>query len=368
MSLSLDLSNFKFFNSETDESNAISTSFSLITNEKLASLVNFKGTEDYKSVETRILSEEESLSDLIQKEIPEYSHILVITPDRFLVSPNSKELGSRKMAVLPCGSSKLDLQAIQHFMKIIEQTNIDEQIEFADTFFEKVERADQLKIANSQYNCEAIFEHHDDAVIWNEQLGYLEWGDQSIIPAGEISATSGSIMDFDETERLKLTGEIVVDGISIIHSGSSIFDSANQLRLFSELSEARNHPVIIEFDSGEISDIKPSSRKGAFVADSYQALIDSNHLYKILTEIGFGINLQHDVLWDNYGPNEVFGGSNGIFHFGVGLTPYTQFAPIFLCNGSTIIGADNDLILGLEKRKSPRKIQVNRSSSCGCHV
>jgi hypothetical protein len=64
--------------------------------------------------------------------------------------------------------------------------------------------------------------------------------------------------------------------------------------------------------------------------------------------------------------NETFGGTDGALHFGLGLTPYTQYHLDIICPFTRVLtDSDEVLISGLSDSTPPGMVR-NRSSGCPC--
>jgi hypothetical protein len=44
--------------------------------------------------------------------------------------------------------------------------------------------------------------------------------------------------------------------------------------------------------------------------------------------------------------NEVHGGTGGMIHFGLGLTPYTQYHLDIICPNTQVLGSNGECIIG----------------------
>src|SRR5207249_6300741 len=71
----------------------------------------------------------------------------------------------------------------------------------------------------------------------------------------------------------------------------------------------------------------------------------------IIWEIGFAINTFLDILPGNHAMNEVFGGTRGCLHWGLGLTPFTQYHIDMICPNTLVLNSNSEVLLG-EDRKS----------------
>jgi len=83
--------------------------------------------------------------------------------------------------------------------------------------------------------------------------------------------------------------------------------------------------------------------------------------YRIVWEIGHALNVSLDILPGNHAMNEVYGGVEGCLHWGLGLTPFTQYHLDIISPYTSVIGgATGDVLLG-----TPGKAPVERLATIG---
>lgn len=341
-------------------------SFYLVTNQERVgqyALVNTDGR--YASTKVLGLDSKNTLENLIKSDIPEPAHILVISPGKFLVSPNPEALGKRKLIVMPCASTPADDAVIEHFIKVVERSDPDAEREFVSKFFDLGRASNQLKFINDDYSTLAVFDHLDDSYEWNVQAGPLDWGDQQIAPSGELSVCPVSIMEFDNTRFLEINGEITLQGPLAIHCGTPSYYEEDRMRLHASLSTMQQHPVIIKVEHGRVTDVRATHKNCEPAVDALKALIKIDSRYGVLWECGFGINTKHDLLPGNIGMNEPYGADHGCSHWGLGLTPYTQYALILLAPGTRVTGKDGAHLIGATSHAGGMKNV--KKGACGCH-
>lgn len=320
--------------------------FCLVTNSELISQFQVVPGDDYASVTTVSYDAGQSFELLLEQVIPEPAHILVISPQCFFQSPEPEKVGRRKLVVMPCNSTPTTLSAIRHFLHGMESSDPDTLEAFAEQFFELGRASDRLQIVNETYGTCAIFEHLDDSYEWNQQAGAIEWGEQQIAPAGELSALPADIMEFNADLRLAVNGEIALQGQPMVHSGAVSFLPQDQARIYQALDHIRNHAVIITIDNGFITATRATHPDAQPAADMLNTLFEVDSRYRVVWEMGFGINTSFELLPGNFGMNEPYGGTNGVFHLGIGLTPYTQYALIITCLGTQVLGQGGKALIG----------------------
>jgi len=164
------------------------------------------------------------------------------------------------------------------------------------------------------------------------------------VPAGEISVLPIDITEFEENLRLPLNGEIVLRGYPILHSGTPSFSRADQARIHGRLSVLQDHAVICRVESGLIVDIRPDSAGAAPAIDMLNAMFEVDSRYRMVWEMGHALNTSLELVPGNNAMNEVYGGTAGCLHWGLGLTPYTQFH-LDIISPDTTVYTDNDIIV-----------------------
>jgi hypothetical protein len=182
------------------------------------------------------------------------------------------------------------------------------------------------------------------------------------------------ITEFDTSRRLGLNGSLTLLGWPIVHGGYDPALAPEQARLFEGLLPLRQHAIVVTADDGWIVGCRPaaSTPQARAVAAVLDELLDSDPRYRVVWELGFGINTSMSVQAGNCGCNEVYGGRNGVVHFGLGLTPYTSFALTSLCPLTTLIDDAGSVLIGDPNRNGrsngrTSRIKRTRSANCGCH-
>ncbi len=347
------------------------SAFFLVTDADLADLFKLTGNH-CESADIVAIRDGGNLGQLIN-ELPDGASVLVAAPRTFIRSTDLVELGERRVAVMPCGSTPVQPEHIRHFLKVIERTDPAAQTEFADKFFESVAEATDLRLVNDNQRTECTFDAGDEEYVWNQQAGVLGPGEQQIAPAGELSVLPMEITDFDPSRRLALNGSLTLRGEPIVHAGYDLALNGAQAELYEKLSALRRNPVIAEIENGLITNCRAASPapEGIRAAAALNDLLRSDERYRAVWELGFGINTGMSIVPANCGLNEVYGASNGVVHLGIGLTPFTRFALTFLCPDTKLVdGASTTLLGAVDSQAAEGKqcrIRRTKEASCGCH-
>jgi hypothetical protein len=296
---------------------------------------------------------------LMREDVPEVAHVLVMSPERFFQSPDDELIGPRrKLIAMACNSTPTELPALRHFLGCIEATDPEAQEAFSERFFELAERGEVLRYEDAEHGAAAVLRLFDKELVWNQQAGLLDWGEQQIVPSGEISVLPIEITDFDERLSLPLDGEIVVRGYPILHSGTPSFSRADQLRIHQRLWSLTGDPVKARVEDGVIVDLAPLTDGGADVAAMFETLFDVDSRYRTVWEIGHALNTTHEILPGNHAMNEVYGGSQGCLHWGLGLTPFTQYHLDIISPGTVVLNEQGEALLGVAGQRAPERLAM----------
>jgi hypothetical protein len=346
-------------------------SFYLVTNPDLLDRFVIHAGSLYRRTEKLGFDAGDSVEDLLQA-VPDRAHLLVISPGWLFSSPTPDQLGpDRKLVAMPSNSTPTSLEAIAHFLEAMERTDPGAQQAFADRFFEVAESSDQLEIIDDRHQTRAVFQHLAADYEWNLQAGVLDWGGQQIAPGGEISALPAQVMRFDPNLRLQIEGELALCGQPIVHSGMPSFSRGDQARLYERLATAREHAVVATVRGGVVAEVRPTHPDAGPAAGMLESLFQVDSRYRVIWELGIGINTALSLLPGNLGMNEVYGGTNGTVHCGFGLTPFTQYAIIVLCPLTRLCGRDGSVLAGppaTGPEGGKRRIIRRTTAACACYT
>jgi hypothetical protein len=305
-------------------------------------------------------------------DLPDRSAIVVAAPGAFVREADLADLGERRIAVMPCGSTPVRPEHVRYFLSVMARTDPVAQAQRADRFFESVSAAEGLRLIDDEQRTECAFDAGDEDYVWNQQAGPLDAGEQQIAPAGELSVLPMDITDFDPSRRLALNGTLALHGEPIVHAGYEPALNGPQADLYGRLTALRRHPVVVEVEDGFITDCRAGTPapEGIRAAAALNDLFGADSRYRTVWELGFGINTEMSVVPANCGLNEVYGATDGVVHLGLGLTPFTRFALTFLCPATRLAGGAGETLLGKANGAADGtrcRIRRTREASCGCH-
>jgi hypothetical protein len=210
-----------------------------------------------------------------------------------------------------------------------------------------------------------VFDHQDESYFWSEQAGRIDYGQQQLAPPGEISVLPLRITDFDESLDLELNGTIALQGYPILHNGTPSFQRSDQKRLHSDLATLENAPILAHVRKGHIESVEAFSPAVQPALDVLEAMFRVDSRYRKVWEIGFAINTRHELIAGNTAMNETYGGTEGALHFGLGLTPYTQYHLDIICPFTRVLTDKDEVLIGSLAETSTRIVR-NKSAGCVC--
>lgn len=340
--------------------------FYLVTNPNRVNDFAIEQDGSYVSCEILVYTGGDFVEVLQKTEEP--AHILVISPDEFISSVEPHYMGRRQLAVMAANSTPTTPEAVKHFVDTLEANDPQAQREFADKFFTILEEAQFLQIVDQRYGTSAQFNHLDDSHEWFEQGGPQESGQQQIVPSGELSVLPMVHGQFDDTRKLAINGEITFQGFPILHSGKPSFRREDQDRIYKVLSSLEEHAVIATIKDGWITKLQATHPSVRRVKSMLQALFTIDSRYRLIWEMGFGINTNLKLWPGNTAMNEVYGAESGAIHWGLGLTPFTQYHLDIICPSTTVFTDTDAILIGShsQERSSGCQGGTGRSTATAC--
>lgn len=338
--------------------------FRVITDVELTPQLSLEGDARYLSQEVISCVDLENIFQVIAT-IPRPAHILILFRTALFVSPPPELLGKHaKLLVMAAYSTPLDVEDIAYFLSAIEKTDIASQQIWADRFFDTGNHSKCLYFIDEETQTIATFRHLHQDYEWFDQIGVLPWGGQQFCPSGEISCLPLPHGQYHAEHSFDLNGEITLHGIPIINSGLPSFLRSDQERIYQQLSTLIEHPVIAAVSNGVIQNIRCPSIQGKSALAMLEALFTVDSRYTLIWELGFGANTNIKPRPGNKAPNECFGGKNGCIHFGLGLTPWTQYHLDLLSPNTIVQNEHGQCLTG--KTSTTTTMLRTRASGCAC--
>lgn len=339
--------------------------FCVVTNKEIEGNISVRESGGFLSYRKHTVSEEYSLENLLAADIPEKACVVVVSPHVFFQSPPQELLGKRRLIAMACNPTPTDMDDIVHFWDCVVNTDHVAQEKRTEEFFAVGENAEYFRFVDFANGTDAKFMHLHESYLWSEQTGILNDGEQQLAPAGEISVLPLDIQNFDENLRLDFNGTIALHGIPILHSGTPSFTRKDQKRVHDRLSSMSKSAIIATVENGAITSIVPSTPESQEAVDMLESMFCVDSRYRILWEIGFAINNRLVLRDGNHAMNEIYGGTHGTIHFGLGLTPHTQYHLDIICPRMNVLTETNVYLIGAEGKSKP-KINARKNSSAGC--
>jgi hypothetical protein len=306
------------------------------------------------------MQEGESLAHLLQR-APRDADLLVVSPGAFTSSPTNDQIGpDRRLSVLPCASTPVTSEQLRYFLRVCEETDQQGLEDACARILVALESSEHVELTDTRHGADAIFEAWHDYE-WNQQAGAIDGGEQQIAPGGELSAIPVEITRFDKSARLRVSGQLALRGTAIVHRSVTEPSHEESGRLYEELAVLAREAVILEVDAGLITGLHPAGPEAKAAAEALERLFVDNDSYRVLWEFGLGLNTAMRPVEGNCGMNEMYGGTQGLLHIGLGLTPSTRFALTFQCGDTTVRAGET--VLAAPAR---RQLRRQRSAACGC--
>lgn len=322
--------------------------FCLITNPEIADQISINRDAPYTDYLTVMLGEGDKFDDVLLREVPESAHVVVVSPEHFFASPEAEILGPRrKLIALACNSTPTSMETIRHFIDVMHRTSAAEQGAFSDRFFDLAETTDHLVYVDEKHGTRALLDHTREDLVWNQQAGPLDWGEQQLVPSGEISVLPINIMEFDEHLNLPLDGDIAFRGYPILHGGEQSYTREDQARIYGNLAALNKYAVVASVEQGRMTSIRPFEPEAAPLVRMLETLFAVDSRYELIWEIGHAMNTSLDILAGNHAMNETYGGTHGCLHFGLGITPFTQYHLDIVAPDITVYTEAGEIMLGL---------------------
>lgn len=219
-------------------------------------------------------------------------------------------------------------------LEMSERIDIPAMQAMADRFFEVGQSGDRFEIIDDEYGTRATFPHLNEDYEWFEQAGAIDWGEQQFQPCGEISVLPLFHGQYDPNCHFPINGEIAIKGCPILHCGRPSHLASDQRRLHAQLATIADHAMIATVHDGWITDLKATHPSVRPAVDTLSRMIEIDSRYALIWEVGFGINHTSNIIPGNAACNEIHGGKYGSVHWGLGLTPWTQYHMDIVCPGT----------------------------------
>lgn len=222
-------------------------------------------------------------------------------------------------------------------VEVVVATDYEAQARRESRVLDILDRSESLLFQSSGGVPRAEFNHWS-CPHWFSLNGSLEFGDQCVLPTGEISALTDRSSIFTEDSHFDLNGQLQLECVPVVHRGSDETSLAEVALEFDRLRLLSAAPCLATVVDGVIVDVTPSGldHRGC---RSLLSLLERDSSYRKIHEIGLGTNSATGPLRDtNYFPNERF----PAVHFGLGLGGTTRLHVDLVCPEIGLIGVGED--------------------------
>jgi hypothetical protein len=258
--------------------------------------------------------------------------ILVVDAD--FVHFERASISNAKVACISVASAFDHEKAIKRILRLTETSNYVRQLNDENSLLDFLEMTNCIIFRDCETKAEAVF-NHSNLSHWFSLNGPLKFGDQTVLPTGELSVLNSASGTFDCGRRLDITGRLALGGGALVHCGSSDVSPRETRQLFEELAPLRDAKVLADVANGWIDRITPFTHRSKSVVEAFNKLFSHDPRYRLVHEVGFGTNMYAQPLWHD---NSVCDERYPCVHFGIGLGGVTRFHIDLLCPYLSIVG------------------------------
>lgn len=246
--------------------------------------------------------------------------VLWIADDEF-EHYTDEEIAGCKVAAISGFSAPLGVETLARTLRLVTETDYALETRLEKAFLEELDDAARIVFVSERFGTRAVFEHQT-VEHWFSLHGALGWGQQVVLPTGELSALVNESGAYEDAARFALDGEVVLFGQPIVHRGGHEVSLEQTARAYANLASMRSDPVIASIERGVIVGLRSAVPASNAFLSGLSGLFSADERYRKIHEIGFGTHRGCNPLVDgNYFPNERYPG----VHLGIGLGSYTQF-------------------------------------------
>ena len=315
--------------------------------------VEFINREGYEKFEV-VFIEGEKMTEFINSLPCDQYHVFCISCDASFKSP-PKASKNIKLGVLPMYSTGFTFEKLSKALNIIYEIEYDSIYSKSIKIINEIQNSDEIEFINNEYGTSATLDlcAPFQRLYYFNQTGNIDWGQQTVLPNGEFSILTDYHGEYSYNSKFVLNGELLINGFPILHKGScpctsfqkpinchneecevvtrsKITDLAQNF-VFKRLSDIYHNKYIFHLKNGIVSEITPINEKDEFFYQ-IQELMNVDFQYQKIHEIGFGLLDRNYFFPENFLPNELLKG----VHFGLGLTPYTDYHIDLACSALDI--------------------------------
>lgn len=265
------------------------------------------------------------LLEILQANSQRRKSVLWVVDDEFR-HYEREHLRNTKLGAISLLSDSGGTASLPLILDLVRRTDYSEQREIERRLLSLLSTAEKIRLRTPARNTDAVLLHRSTRH-WFSLHGPLGWGDQTVLPTGELSVLTDPSGEFTEA-RFPLDGEIVLSGLPIVHRSTQEVPLADCKALFTSLASIWRHPVVARVENGVITDLGNGVSGEHPALDAFRRLFAADERYRKIHEIGLGTNrVCRPLRQSNFFANERFPGA----HFGLGLGGYTNFHIDLVC-------------------------------------
>jgi hypothetical protein len=243
------------------------------------------------------------------------------------------EIQGAKVAAVSFFSARYAPGLLRRTLALVEQTDYARQREVEGQFLWALEAGRRVLLRSPAHGTLAAFDHHG-ADHWFSLHGPLDYGQQVVLPTGQLSVLADPSGQFSADGRLALNGEVVLRGEPLVHRGSRRVTLAEAERAGAALAGMRDSPVIAHVRDGVIAHAEAARPGPNAFLDALRGLFEEDPRYRKIQEVCFGTNPRCSPLRPgNFFPNYRHPG----VVFGLGLGGHTRFHYDLVCPGHEVL-------------------------------
>ena len=232
-----------------------------------------------------------------------------------------EDLANVKLAAISFFSDSYSPESLRRYLAIIGATDYDHELALEDRLLGLLEDAERVVFRAPRFGTHATFEHHDSEH-WFSLHGVLDFGQQTVLPTGELATLTDPSGEFHFESRFMVNGDIVLKGHPIVHRGNRGVTRDETDRMYEALANMHRFGVVCRVRDGLIEEISSPTPGPNPLFAVIRSLFDLDERYRKIHEIGFGTNVGcARMLSRNFFANERWPG----VHCGLGLGGFTPF-------------------------------------------
>jgi hypothetical protein len=250
-------------------------------------------------------------------------------------------------------------------LRLIFKLDYSEQYERSQAVLSRLTDARHLFFESDAIGTKAILDFSNpfkDLYLFN-QSGPIEWGRQSVLPNGEVSLLTDGHGQYSSESKFNLDGDLPLLAYPVLHRGACpcaisragapcsraaedaracstmptrFVSSERHEHVFWSLARIGRSRAVVRVRAGTIVELTSPNRCDPSIR-MLSKLMEEDENYRKVHEIGFGLN-DGFLFQGNFLPNEMRAG----VHFGLGLTPFTEFHLDFVCSSLSLVVETNE--------------------------